>query len=74
MAQNSPVILEILRTHILGVHFTASEYLLLHAIFYSSSEFPRGKGSDSLGILFAVSNVCDVEFRDVDKATGIPEQ
>jgi hypothetical protein len=73
MAQNSSAILEILRTHVPGVHFTASGYLLLHAVFVQVMHFLVGKGSDYLGILFAVSNVCDVEFCDVDKATGIPE-
>jgi len=42
--------------------------------FFSGSAFPLGKEPDSIGILFAVSNVCDVKFCVVGKATGIPQQ
>jgi hypothetical protein len=41
--QNSSAILEILRTHVPGVHFTVSGYLLLHAIFVQVLYFLVGR-------------------------------
>jgi hypothetical protein len=73
MVQNSPVILEILPTLVLGVHCTAVRTSPPRH-FCPGSAFPLGKETDSIGILFAVSNVCDVKFCVMGKATGIPQQ
>lgn len=72
MVQNSSVILEILGTLVLEVHCSAAWTSPHH--FCSDSAFPRGKEPDSIGILFAVSDVCDVKFYDVGKAADVPQQ